>query len=511
MQAPHTQSEGKTQSMSAQFQDSVDLVQQAEEIVAPLALVEVAPAPVAAPVRSAALRLLLCTDFVTLSLALFLGELLDELMRGSVNFDRCLAAMAYVPIVLTTIATYGLYRRSRRRILGSSFPDFGSMVHSLLVGGLLAYFVSVPAHVSLGLPILHRLVIVVTILFGLLAMVVGRAVSRYYTSRSAQTRSRILIVGSGIVASAVTARLGGVDGVEVVGCLDDRSPGFELATNGIPCLGGLDDLAEIVERERIDHVVVAFTGAASGSRLSELLRPNARRVRISVVPRLFDLMTVRSQVDELFGLPMIDVAPGEFGLADRLGKRVMDVVVSSALLLVLSPLLVGLAIAIRLTSSGSALFLQERIGRNGKSFRICKFRTMYRDAEARRHLVGNHVDGPLFKNREDPRVTRIGGFLRRTSMDELPQLLNVLKGDMSLVGPRPFITSESDEIGGWAARRLDVKPGMTGLWQVSGRNDLPFEELCRLDYCYVTSWSLWWDLRILWHTPAIAFRSRGAY
>jgi lipopolysaccharide/colanic/teichoic acid biosynthesis glycosyltransferase len=123
----------------------------------------------------------------------------------------------------------------------------------------------------------------------------------------------------------------------------------------------------------------------------------------------------------------------------------------------------------------------------------------------------NEVDGPLFKIREDPRVSPIGRFLRATSLDELPQLLNVIKGDMSLVGPRPFVIDEADLIDGWAARRFDVRPGMTGLWQVSGRNDLPFEELRRLDYAYVASWSLWWDLKIIWQTPGSVLRRRGAY
>jgi exopolysaccharide biosynthesis polyprenyl glycosylphosphotransferase len=496
--------------MSAQHQDHLDLVRKVEEIIAPLAVADWAPAATGAS-RSTALRLLLCSDFFTLSLSLAVGELIDETFRGRVDLLRCLAVMAYVPVLLASIAAYGLYRRSRRRILGSSFPDFGSMVHSLLVGGLLTYFVSVPAQEALHLPVLHRLVVVVTVAFGLVAMVAGRAATRSYTARSPHARSRILIVGSGIVASAVTARLGSVNHVQVVGCVDDHSPEFQMATNGLPCLGSLEELPSIVEAERIDHVVVAFSGAATGSRLSELLRPSARRVRISVVPRLFDLMTVRSQVDELFGLPVIDVAPGEFGLADRVGKRLMDVVGSALILALLSPLLVAIGLAIRITSPGPALFRQERTGRNGVRFRICKFRTMYGDAEARREGLGNDVDGPLFKNHDDPRVTPLGRILRRTSLDELPQLLNVLRGDMSLVGPRPFVTSESDEIGGWAARRLDVRPGMTGLWQISGRNDLPFEELCRLDYCYVTSWSLWWDLRILWHTPAMAFRRKGAY
>ena len=171
------------------------------------------------------------------------------------------------------------------------------------------------------------------------------------------------------------------------------------------------------------------------------------------------------------------------------------------------------AIAIKATSPGPVLFRQPRTGRNGENFQIFKFRTMTVGADdAKVELRGhNDVDGPLFKLRDDPRVTRLGRLLRATSFDEMPQLLNVLLGQMSLVGPRPFVPDESAGIDGWAARRFDVKPGMTGLWQISGRNDLPFEELRQLDYAYVASWSLWWDLKILWHTPGSVLRRHGAY
>lgn len=167
---------------------------------------------------------------------------------------------------------------------------------------------------------------------------------------------------------------------------------------------------------------------------------------------------------------------------------------------------------IKLTSPGTVFFRQERTGRNAQPFSMMKFRTMYSDAEARRHELDhlNEVDGPLFKVHNDPRVTRLGRFLRRTSLDEIPQLINVWKGDMSLVGPRPFIVAEAVLIEGWARKRFEARPGMTGLWQVSGRNELSHLELCRLDYLYVASWSFGWDMHILWQTPATMFRGRGA-
>jgi lipopolysaccharide/colanic/teichoic acid biosynthesis glycosyltransferase len=177
------------------------------------------------------------------------------------------------------------------------------------------------------------------------------------------------------------------------------------------------------------------------------------------------------------------------------------------------PVLAVAAIAIKMSSPGPVFFRQERNGKNNKPFTMYKLRTMSSDAESKRWQLetSNEVDGPLFKIRADPRVTKLGAFLRRTSLDEVPQLFNVLRGDMALVGPRPFIRAESSAINGPALRRFEVRPGMTGLWQVSGRSELTFDELRRLDYLYVASWSIWWDLRILWVTPARVFRGHGAF
>jgi lipopolysaccharide/colanic/teichoic acid biosynthesis glycosyltransferase len=181
---------------------------------------------------------------------------------------------------------------------------------------------------------------------------------------------------------------------------------------------------------------------------------------------------------------------------------------------VLSPVLLGVAVAIRLDSRGPVFYRQPRRGLRGSTFSIVKFRTMYVGAEQERAAVlhMNEVDGPLFKIKgKDPRVTRVGGFLRKTSLDEIPQLWNVVKGEMSLVGPRPFVIYEADQITGWARRRLDMTPGITGLWQVMGRNDIPFDEMTKLDYLYVTNWSIWWDMKILCQTIPVVLGKRGAY
>ena len=192
----------------------------------------------------------------------------------------------------------------------------------------------------------------------------------------------------------------------------------------------------------------------------------------------------------------------------RLVKRIADRIVAALLLVLLSPLLAAIALWIVLDGGRPAILAQERAGKDGRTFRMLKYRTMVQNAL---ELAPQLTEDPFGVVENDPRVTRPGRFLRRTGLDELPQLWNVLKGEMSLVGPRPFVVYEADQITGWATRRLDTTPGITGLWQVLGRNDVPFEEMVKLDYLYVTNWSLWWDLKILCQTIPVVLGRRGAY
>jgi exopolysaccharide biosynthesis polyprenyl glycosylphosphotransferase len=456
---------------------------------------------------------LITSDVLALLASFLLGSwALSSHYKPPTPVHSIFASAVYLLLFIPVMACYGLYRRARRRLVASMFPDLSHLFHSLIIGCLLVLVSTGLIHQALKrLPQMQRGQVAVIGCLAFVFIPVARALTRWLLRPSAARGSRVVVVGSGQVAAVVLQRLTNVDGMHVVGCVDDA---FTLGGEDRPTnlLGNLDDLPRIVAEESVDHIIVAFS-PATGAKLAGLLRSLADQVQISVVPRLFDLLTVRSHVDDLHGLPVVDVAPAALGPADRFAKRALDILVSTVGLLIASPVMIGLAIAIKVTSPGSVLFRQERTGRNGDPFRISKFRTMNATAEDERATLrtDNEVDGPLFKIHNDPRVTKVGGFLRKTSLDELPQMLNVFKGDMSLVGPRPFVTSESAEIAGWAARRFSVRPGMTGLWQISGRNDLPFEELCRLDYSYVASWSLWWDLRILWHTPASVLRRRGAY
>jgi exopolysaccharide biosynthesis polyprenyl glycosylphosphotransferase len=277
-------------------------------------------------------------------------------------------------------------------------------------------------------------------------------------------------------------------------------------------LGGLDDLPTLCSELDIDRVVVAFPNTSAPVVLDGLRRLEGR-VPISEIPRYFELHNWRSEAEEIHGLTLINLPVPSLGPSARAMKRLMDFTLATLALTVASPVLLSIAVAIKLDTPGPVFFRQERTGRGGQPFSIFKFRSMTADAWEQRDAVAHLSDseGPLFKMQNDPRVTRVGAFIRKTSLDELPQLINVVRGEMSLVGPRPLPTHESDLLDGAALARLDVKPGITGLWQVCGRSDLTYADLQHLDSVYVRSWSLVWDLRIMIQTPRVVFGRSGAY
>jgi len=302
-------------------------------------------------------------------------------------------------------------------------------------------------------------------------------------------------------------------GMRVVGaCLPPERMDADL--DGIPVLGSFGEVAEVVARSRADAVAVLACPELDGSALRRLAWSlETARTDLFVAPALLDVAGPRISIRPVAGMPLLHVEHPEFDGARQFVKSVFDRVVAGIALLVLSLPLLAIALLIRLTSAGPALFHQTRVGRGGEEFRVVKFRTMVTDAERLQDSLveANEFDGVLFKMRNDPRITGIGAFLRRYSLDELPQLLNVVRGEMSLVGPRPPLPAEVSQYGSDVRRRLVVKPGMTGLWQVSGRSDLTWEESIRLDLRYVENWSLILDLQILWKTWSVVTRGEGAY
>ncbi len=302
-------------------------------------------------------------------------------------------------------------------------------------------------------------------------------------------------------------------GLTVVGaCVAQPLGCSEVA--GVPVYGGLDDVAGAVHKCGADTVAVLACPEIDGLRLRSLAWELEKTgTDLCVSPALLDVAGPRTTIRPTAGLTLLHVDHPQLTGIRLIIKDLFDRSVAAAGLILLSPLMVLLGAIIWLNDSGPALFTQVRVGKDGRMFRIYKFRTMVVDAEARKAqlLASNDSDGALFKLRNDPRVTAVGAYLRRWSIDELPQLLNVLLGDMSLVGPRPALPDEAAQYADHVRRRLVVKPGLTGLWQVNGRSDLTWEEAVRLDLRYVENWSFALDLLILWKTGAALMRRSGAY
>ncbi|WP_216870988.1 sugar transferase [Modestobacter excelsi] len=323
-----------------------------------------------------------------------------------------------------------------------------------------------------------------------------------------------ILVGhrSGVAALHAQMEREPYQGYRVIGCCVPQAR--EDVFHGIPVLGDLDEVVHAVRRHKVDTVAVLPSAELEGPALRRLgWELEKTSAELLLAPSVTEIAGPRVSIRPVCGLPLLHVERPELRGVRRLAKAVLDRTGAAVLVAVLLPLLVGVALAIKLTSSGPVLFRQERVGRDGRVFWMLKFRTMGVDADRVAQELAQRSDGNgvLFKMRMDPRVTRVGRFLRRYSLDELPQLLNVLRGDMSLVGPRPPLQREVELYGFDMHRRFLMKPGLTGLWQVSGRSDLSWEDSVRIDVRYVENWSLTFDLMIMWKTIGAVLRGPGAY
>lgn len=326
---------------------------------------------------------------------------------------------------------------------------------------------------------------------------------------------RVLIVGAGEAGRRLIRNIVAQPelGYALVGYVDD-DPGKAKGTIGrFPGLGTVESVGEVVSEQKVDEVVITLPWTYHRRILAILSECERLGVRARIVPDLFRMSVSEVDVRELNGVPLISLRTTSLPGTSRAFKRALDLVGAVLLVIVTLPLMLLVALAIWLNSRGPVLFPQERLGAGERPFQMLKFRTMRQGAEEEQGqlLQRNEATGPLFKMRRDPRVTRVGQFLRRTSLDELPQLYNVLRGEMSLVGPRPPIPHEVQGYQDWHRKRLAVSPGMTGLWQVGGRSDVTFEEMVLLDLYYIENWSLSLDFAIMLRTiPKILF-GRGAY
>jgi exopolysaccharide biosynthesis polyprenyl glycosylphosphotransferase len=328
---------------------------------------------------------------------------------------------------------------------------------------------------------------------------------------------RVIAVGGEESVADLTAQLRQERycGMQVVGACLSTGDGARLVGLGVPLLGGLEDVADAVRVSNADTVAVAAGASVGPARLRRLSwQLEGTDTDLVVAPGLMEVAGPRLHIRPMTGLPLLHVEEPEFAGARRVAKAIVDRSLAALGFVLFLPLLLGCWLAVRLTSPGPAVFKQVRTGQDGREFTLLKFRSMYVDAEKRKaELEGQNerAEGLLFKIRNDPRITPVGRWLRKFSLDELPQLINVLQGRMSLVGPRPPLPEEVELYQDDVRRRLLVKPGLTGLWQISGRSDLDWDESVRLDLRYVENWSFTLDLMILWKTMSTVVRGRGAY
>jgi exopolysaccharide biosynthesis polyprenyl glycosylphosphotransferase len=416
--------------------------------------------------------------------------------------------------VLVIPAWLGIFANQRlynTRFIGRRIDEFRRVVNASMLGTLT---VAVAANVVGILP--SRGGLVVLCLSAVVIVTIEREIARRVFLRlrsGGQMVRSVVIAGANPEGRDIAAMLQAEPwlGYEVVGFVDDNVPTREPVP-GVPLLGGVSELPGILHEYPNASVIVAASAVESAvtNRLARDLLDQGVHVELSSTLR--DISSQRLTVRPLGRFPIVYVEPVTRGGWRAWAKRSFDFAVAGILLVLTAPILLVVAVAVKLDSKGPVLFRQIRVGRDSEPFPVLKIRTMVVDAEARlaelREL--NEADGPLFKMANDPRITRVGRFLRVTSLDELPQLWNVVRGDMSLVGPRPALPHETEEWDSLLTQRLRVKPGITGMWQVSGRSDTSFEDYTRLDLYYVDNWSLATDVAILAKTIPVVVLRRGA-
>ncbi len=414
-----------------------------------------------------------------------------------------------VPLVLIAAKAIGLYDRDQHMVRKTTIDEVPSLLYLSVLFTLTVWLTEAPL---LG-GYLTRPQVFALLLLTFVLLAVGRLSARAAVA-ALSSSERCIIVGNVEDARRVARKLEGSPGVNVAVCARVALHAAEAVDPKWPAAGTLsrsDDLARFIAALRIERVIIAPDGHDQEEILQVIRLIKALGVRVSVLPRLLEVVGSSSTFEDVDGLTLLGVRHYGVSKSSAMLKRIMDLVGATAAVILLAPLLLMLAAAVKLDSRGPVFFRQRRIGRKGEVFSMLKFRSMVRNAEEIKSVLRdqNEAEGGLFKIADDPRITRVGGFLRKTSLDELPQLFNVLGGTMSLVGPRPLVADEDALIEGWQRRRLAVKPGMTGMWQIFGSSRIPMPEMVKIDYLYGANWSLWLDLKILLRTIPYVLRRRG--
>ena len=419
-----------------------------------------------------------------------------------------------LPLVIVVSKVVGLYDREALVLRSSTLEEAPRLFEVATLYALLFWLLSaVFVDGSIGR---DQLLGVWVLLF--VCMVLSRATSRRI-ARALTSVERCLVIGDRYGAERLRLKLGMSRHTKaaVTGRVpiryghrrgEDRLG--ESAPGDVPVLGDLGNIGSVIARNEIDRVVITPSVSDSEHAIATIKLVQLLGVKVSLMPRLREAIGTFAVVDDVDGLTLLGLPRFGLSRSSAFLKRSMDLAGSILGLIVLAPFLLAIALAIKATSAGPVIFRQRRIGRDGTGFWVRKFRTMCVDAEQRKDGLAalSEADG-FFKISDDPRITRVGRLLRGASLDELPQLINVLRGEMSLVGPRPFIPEEDCEVKGSNRGRLRVRPGMTGHWQILGASAVPFEEMVRIDYLYAENWSLWTDIKILMRTLPIMVARRG--
>ncbi|MHC4134049.1 MAG: sugar transferase [Planctomycetota bacterium] len=425
----------------------------------------------------------------------------DHLAHEAAHLLMGLAAFALWPPALFLLDLYNPARfHTPLRLLGRILQ--ASILVALLTATVLFLFKAKLA---------SRLVFVLYVGGAAGLLWLARLATGYLAARG--TRGlRVLIVGAGPAAQRAAAALqqSGRQGVALVGHLSVADERSAVAPERV--VGARDDLARVLEQEVVDLVLIAVPSARIEEMGDVVASCSEVGVDVAIAADFFERILAHGVPGRLFELPVVSLFTSPQFRAVMLSKRAFDIVVGLPLLVLATPIMLLAALLVRLTSPGPVLFVQERIGLHGRRFKFYKLRTMVEGAEQMREALAplNEMNGPAFKLRHDPRVTRVGRLLRRLSIDELPQLWNVLRGDMSLVGPRPPVPEEVARYDRRQQRRLSIRPGLTCTWQVSGRSDVDFDAWVRLDLDYIDNWSPWLDLKILLRTVPAVLSGRGA-
>jgi exopolysaccharide biosynthesis polyprenyl glycosylphosphotransferase len=455
-------------------------------------------------------RLLVAADLVAIVLAFVVTAVVDPL-PGS-DLEVVLWGLLTLPMWVVIFKLYGLYDRDLKRVSHSTVDDVPWLFHGVVIGTLLTWllFKALPP---------GKLPFAAILSFGITSLVAVLSLRSIVRSTAVRVLGpeRVVLVGKeqmvGVLARKMRAHP--EYGLEPIGVIvpghQNGNGNGSSAPADLPVLEGVGNVADIALRHGATRLVVSHSELSEHEVVDAVRRCKGLALKVSLLPQVFDALGPSVEIDDVEGVTLLGINPPVLGRSSRVMKRCLDIFGAATLGLVLMPLLIAVAVAIKLDSRGPVFFRQRRVGKEGERFDVLKFRTMYVDAEARREeLLAQSMDPNWLHLEDDPRITRVGRRVRHLSLDELPQLWNVLKGEMSLVGPRPLIESEDEMIGGWGRSRLDLTPGLTGVWQVLGRTNIPFEEMVKLDYLYVTNWSLWTDIRLLLRTPPAVVTRRGA-